>query len=241
MLNAARLAAEAGNAAVRSILLVDERPLMIECMTGVLSSGLGEVSITGCPNVALAQAAIESGARPDLIVLGIGIRRMIDRVVIDQVHQLTGMVPGVAMLILSDLCDDSVPGEVKEASRLRMGRISYMQSSTPVEVMVAAVHLILVGGTYIPAAALGHDFDEMDPSSLNGNSGLLAMTPREVEILHRLREGKPNKIIARELSLSVGTVEAHVSRILHKLRANSRSQVAYIINRLQPETSVGRS
>lgn len=237
MLNAAGMASATGNGQARFILLVDERPLMLECMTNVLSTGLPDLHIAGCRSPENAQTALADAVRPDLIILGIGIYRASDPLVTDNVRQLAATAPDVAVMILSDLGDDSVPGEARDA--LRLGARGYIRSSTPVEVMIAAVRLVLAGGTFIPAAALGHyGLDNMDLYHMNGHSILLAMTPRETEILDRLREGKANKIIARELSLSVGTVEAHVRRILHKLRATSRSQVAYIVNRLQPEAAI---
>jgi two-component system NarL family response regulator len=47
------------------------------------------------------------------------------------------------------------------------------------------------------------------------------LTPRELEILTLLAEGKSNKLIARELNISEGTVKTHVKNILEKLDATS--------------------
>jgi DNA-binding NarL/FixJ family response regulator len=48
--------------------------------------------------------------------------------------------------------------------------------------------------------------------------------PRELEILTLLAEGKSNKLIARELNISEGTVKTHVKNILEKLDATSRTE-----------------
>jgi DNA-binding NarL/FixJ family response regulator len=50
------------------------------------------------------------------------------------------------------------------------------------------------------------------------------LTPRELEILTLLAEGKSNKLIARELNISEGTVKTHVKNILEKLDATSRTE-----------------
>ena len=52
------------------------------------------------------------------------------------------------------------------------------------------------------------------------------LTPRESEVLARLRQGKPNKIIAHELEITENTVKVFVRRILMKLGASNRTAVA---------------
>ncbi len=55
-----------------------------------------------------------------------------------------------------------------------------------------------------------------------------ALTPREMEILCHLAEGQSNKVIARELGISDGTVKLHVKSILRKLEVHSRVEAAVI-------------
>jgi two-component system nitrate/nitrite response regulator NarL len=54
------------------------------------------------------------------------------------------------------------------------------------------------------------------------------LTPREFEILQHLAEGQSNKVIARELGISDGTVKLHVKSILRKLNVHSRVEAAVI-------------
>jgi two-component system nitrate/nitrite response regulator NarL len=51
-------------------------------------------------------------------------------------------------------------------------------------------------------------------------------SPREASILQLLREGAPNKLIARQLSLTEATVKVHLKSILRKIRVNNRTQAA---------------
>jgi DNA-binding NarL/FixJ family response regulator len=55
-------------------------------------------------------------------------------------------------------------------------------------------------------------------------SARMSSPPRELEILTLLAEGKSNKLIARELNISEGTVKTHVKNILEKLDATSRAE-----------------
>ena len=54
------------------------------------------------------------------------------------------------------------------------------------------------------------------------------LTPREMEILCHLAEGQSNKVIARELGISNGTVKLHVRAILRKLQVRSRVEAAVL-------------
>jgi DNA-binding NarL/FixJ family response regulator len=57
---------------------------------------------------------------------------------------------------------------------------------------------------------------------------LEGLTPREREVLALLREGKPNKVIARELNIRDSTVKVFVGRILGKLHVSNRTQLALL-------------
>jgi DNA-binding NarL/FixJ family response regulator len=60
----------------------------------------------------------------------------------------------------------------------------------------------------------------------------LGLTPRQLEVLQLLLQGQPNKMIARELSLSVETIKDHVAAVLRALGVNSRTQAVLAINQM---------
>jgi DNA-binding NarL/FixJ family response regulator len=60
----------------------------------------------------------------------------------------------------------------------------------------------------------------------------LGMTPRQREVLELLLDGKSNKMIARDLAISVETVKDHVAAVLRTLGVNSRTQAVLAIGRL---------
>ena len=66
------------------------------------------------------------------------------------------------------------------------------------------------------------------PSIEHETSAFQRLTPREGEVLARLRQGKPNKIIAHELEITENTVKVFVRRILLKLHASNRTQLALL-------------
>lgn len=60
----------------------------------------------------------------------------------------------------------------------------------------------------------------------DAGSGALSLTPRQLEVMRCVREGKSNKVIARDLGMMESTVKIHVRSIMRNLGANSRTQVA---------------
>jgi FixJ family two-component response regulator len=57
------------------------------------------------------------------------------------------------------------------------------------------------------------------------------LTAREIEVLHALLDGKPNKIVAHELSISVRTVEMHRANLMSKLRLRTLAEAAVLATR----------
>jgi DNA-binding NarL/FixJ family response regulator len=55
-----------------------------------------------------------------------------------------------------------------------------------------------------------------------------SFTPRELTVISRLRDGKSNKLIARELTITEGTVKLYVRRIMKKLEVENRTQAALV-------------
>ena len=115
---------------------------------------------------------------------------------------------------------------------LRGGASGFLLKHTPPAEIVEAVHKVAAGDhTLSPSvtaqliARLGDD--EPDTQQvLRARSLAERLTGREREVAIAVGEGKVNTQIAEELYLSVATVKAHVSRIMVKLEATNRVQIA---------------
>ena len=71
-------------------------------------------------------------------------------------------------------------------------------------------------------------FHQGDGTEINITNLIATLTPRESEILELLAEGQSNKLIAKNLGISDGTVKLHVKSILRKLEIHSRVEAAVI-------------
>jgi DNA-binding NarL/FixJ family response regulator len=66
----------------------------------------------------------------------------------------------------------------------------------------------------------------------------LGLTPRQTEVLGLLLKGHPNKLIARELSLSVETVKDHVAAVLRTLGVSSRTQAVLAVSQMSSQGGI---
>ncbi|GHA86114.1 DNA-binding response regulator [Algimonas arctica] len=70
---------------------------------------------------------------------------------------------------------------------------------------------------------------DLTPSPHDARDALAALTPRESEVAQLLSDGKPNKIIAHELGVSVRTVETHRARLMSKLGIRSLADLVKLV------------
>jgi DNA-binding NarL/FixJ family response regulator len=124
--------------------------------------------------------------------------------------------PTVPLVVMSASEELSVIREL-----IAMGVAGFIPKSDPAAIIVQAIRLVLAGGTYAPLRLLS-----AEPAASAGHKEGGApshLTPRQADVLRALARGLPNKLIARELGLSEGTVKAHLLAIFRVLRARNRT------------------
>jgi DNA-binding NarL/FixJ family response regulator len=146
-----------------------------------------------------------------------------------------GRIP-LVLLSDRDVVEDIV-------AAIELGVRGYIPTSLEPSEAAAAVQCVEAGGTFVPASALIKFAQERQHGPQRGSNGLdngsfESLTPRESEVLARLRQGKPNKIIAHELAISESTVKVFVRQILMKLHASNRTEAACLM-RVQSHSGDG--
>jgi len=118
--------------------------------------------------------------------------------------------------------------------------MGFIPKSSSNQVMLGALRLVLSGGVYLPPAALLHD-DNSVPLRPAGPAQAryggvtprdLGLTDRQAQVLALILQGKPNKLICRDLDLAEGTVKIHVAAILRALNVSTRTQAVIEASRL---------
>lgn len=116
-------------------------------------------------------------------------------------------------------------------SALAAGAMGYIPKTSSPEVMMSAIKLVLSGGVYVPPHVLGststREEQDLTADETFGSSqkqGYAQLTQRQLEVLDLMALGKPNKDIANELGLNIGTVKMHSSRIFKTLNVQNRTE-----------------
>jgi len=114
---------------------------------------------------------------------------------------------------------------------LDLGASGFIPKTMSVSGMRDAVASVLAGGTFAPPDInlAGRSDGETDAVIAR----LATLTPQQVRVLMMLSEGRLNKQIAYELSVSEATVKAHVSAILQKLSVESRTQAVIAVSKVE--------
>jgi len=213
------------------VLLIDSRPLTRDCISHRLEEGAREFRILPLSSPADLAADAECHGEAHLVVFNIGAAGISEPWVLEDIGLLNRTLPGVPVVVLSDREEI---GHVVDA--LRHGVRGYIPTTLDFAVAVGALRLVQSGGTFVPASALVQSLQQKPPADGNLQEverlTLAGFTPRQIEVLIHLRQGKSNKVIARELDMRESTAKVHVQHIMRKLNATNRTQAAFLAHRL---------
>jgi two-component system nitrate/nitrite response regulator NarL len=204
------------------VLLIDDHALVRKGMEELLRSrGVDVVASAGSGQEGI-RAAQE--LKPDIILLDIKMPEMNGIETLTRLRS-TGIQTPVLMLTMSREDSDL-------HAALKGGAQGYLLKDMEPEDLVPALEVAVSGGNVVAKEMAdtlarlvrGQVKEEPRPSP----APLAELTPREHEILRHLAEGQSNKMIARALDITDGTVKLHVKSILRKLGVRSRVEAAVL-------------
>jgi len=208
------------------ILLIDDHALFREGLKFLLRSLDAALEVHEAGNCAKALEHAAAGSY-ELVLLDL---KMPGVAGLDALAALREALPDSPLVVLSG---EENPGVVRAA--IERGAMGFIPKSSTPEVLIHALRLVLARGVYLPPMVL----DAAGPVPVSAASGASAdqavlhgLTPRQMDILRFVIQGKPNKIIARELDISEGTVKSHLSSVLHALGTRNRTEAVYAAAKL---------
>ena len=209
-----------------NILLVDDHPLLRGGMRFLLRSLDAGLEMDEASNCTQALELV-AGRSYDLVLLDL---KMPGLNGLDALAALREAAPGMPLVVLSG---ESDPGVVRAA--IEGGAMGFIPKSSTPEVLIQALRLVLAHGVYLPPLVLDAAYAALSSAPVlprTATTVLPGLTPRQMEVLRCVIRGEPNKVIARELDLSEGTVKAHLSAVFQALGAHSRTEAVYAAAKL---------
>jgi two-component system nitrate/nitrite response regulator NarL len=204
-----------------TVLIVDDHPLFRRGVAQLLAMD-PQIQVVG-------EAADQAGAlamarqhEPDLILLDLNLKGESGIDILSALKD-EDAARRVVMLTVSDAPDDLMQA-------IRAGADGYLLKDMEPEDLLVRVREALIGTTVISDALAGRLAAalraEAQDSSRKSERDLALLTDREQAVLRCLADGQSNKLIARTLSITEGTVKVHVKHLLKKLNFRSRVEAA---------------
>lgn len=196
-----------------SILLVDDHTVVRQGLRALL---LVEPDLEIVGEAENGRQAVHLAAKlsPDIVVMDIAMPELNG---LEATRQICKAAPQAKVLILSSYSDDEFVRQLTEA-----GAVGYLIKQTAADDLITAIRETSKGNAYFSPSIAKRLLDRYREFFLRGvkppsNSSPVHLTSREQEILQLVAEGKGNKQMAADLSISIKTVEKHRQQAMNKL------------------------
>ena len=228
------------------VLLIDDHPLILSALKSVIE-GMGDgACVVGAASAKEARQTLAADPDFDLVLLDLSLG---DAHGFDVLVEFRAQYPAVPVVVVSasDRSSDVIHA-------IDLGAMGFVPKRASNDTLFEALNTVMSGGIYVPPMTL-RSFDNEAPSGAAAGAvpaalttvreqaeagevqkppplASLGLTPRQTDVLALLLQGKPNKLIARDLNLSVETVKDHVAAVLRALNVNSRTQAVLAVSQM---------
>jgi len=228
------------------VLLIDDHPLILAALKAVIQ-GLGDdVTVIAAGSARAARQTLKKNSDFDLVLLDL---QLGDADGFDLLPELRSAYPALPVVVVS--ASDRTSDVIRA---IDLGAMGFVPKRASNDILFEALRQVMSGGIYVPPMTLGADSSAArsgetapavaqrvgsEAAAANYQTqpplALLGLTPRQTDVLALLLQGKPNKLIAREMSLSVETVKDHVAAVLRALGVSSRTQAVLAVSQITRE------
>jgi DNA-binding NarL/FixJ family response regulator len=202
-----------------SIMIVDDHPIVANGIQQLIDR---EPDMKVIQSVQDAESAIKfiEKVSPDLLVVDISLKGSTNG--IDLIKSLKKRYPKIKSLVLS-MHEENLYAE----RAIKAGAKGYIMKNDLTDNIVKAIRNILSGNLYlsdtITSKLLNHMVNEEEEK--DGETEIKKLSDREFEVFQFISKGIKTSDIAKEINISVKTVEAHKLRIKNKLNLKSSNEL----------------
>jgi DNA-binding NarL/FixJ family response regulator len=207
------------------VLLIDDHPLFREGLKGLLLGLEPSVQVEQASSIDAAVSL--QGQAFDLVLMDLnmpGSRGM------EALSRAKALFEAAAVVVVSG---DESPSTIQ--SSIQHGAAGYVPKTTDPSVTIQALRLVLAQGTYLPPEAFRQPGTPapVAAAAASAPNWPKELSPRQLAVLRCLLQGKPNKVIAREIGIAEGTVKAHLWAVYQLLGVSNRAQAMYRAHELE--------
>lgn len=202
---------------IASILLIDDHPLLRKGVKQLIELD-DELRVIAEASNAIDGIKAAKETEPDLILLDLNMPNIngIEALKMLRDEEVSSRI---IVFTVSDNEEDVV-------AALKAGADGYLLKDMEPEELLASLHQAALGKVVISDKLTTLLAQALQSGRSSNKSDISSLTPREKQIIKLIAGGLPNKLIARKLNITEGTVKVHVKHLLKKLRLRSRVEVA---------------
>ena len=194
------------------VLIVDDHPIIHQTLGIAVGAVLPEARQHVAFNLTEALEIAEGLAKDSLVLLDLGLPEGSG---MDVLRRFRSAYPQMIVVIVS-----ATESSVLVAAALKAGAAGYIPKTTSPNLIVAALKVIVAGGTYIP------------PQILPDVAEVPTLTGRQIEVLMLITKGASNRDIAQALGIADNTAKQHTHAVFQALNVNTRAQAIIAAARL---------
>lgn len=199
------------------LLLVDDQDIFRQGLATLLATEV-DLEIIGQANNGQMAIALTEKLQPDVILMDIQMP-ICDGV--SATREICRRYPWMRILVLTIFDDDEYIGK-----SLQAGAKGYLLKRKPTEEMAMAIRAVNHGYAQLSPEIVPKVFAQIKTTNLADSQKLEMLSPRELEVLRLVGQGKNNREISATLHLSIGTSKNYITQILNKLEMRDRIAAA---------------
>ena len=211
------------------VLIVDDHPLYRLALKGAVAAACTDCEIFEADSVAGLFDVLDQHPHADLLLLDLNLPGAYG---FNALAHLRGSRPELPIIVISA---SDAPRTMRQA--LAFGAQSFVSKSSDAATIAKNVQAVLGGEAVTHAGAILEREADADHGALEIAQRMAQLTPQQFRVLGMLCAGLLNKQIGEDLQITEATVKAHMTEILRKLGATTRTQAVLLAGRLARESS----